>query len=155
MALQDEIQELTGKVEQAFDRLDVLNKEETLKEYEKEMALPDFWTDSAIAQEVAKKHAKLEKQLKPWLELSKNLQELQELGELEDKAMHSELKSQLAKLQKVYDDLEFELNFSGPYDDHDALVSFQAGAGGTDAQDWAQMLQRMYSRWAEDHKFKT
>jgi len=154
MALLDELQLLKDKVDRAFDRLDVLKKEETLKEYEKEMALPEFWSDSALAQEVTKKHAKLDKQLKPWIELSKNLQELYELSQLEDKSMLEELEKQLNDFQKVYDDLEFELNFSGPYDDHDALVSLQSGAGGTDAQDWAQMLQRMYTRWAESHKYK-
>lgn len=152
--LKKELEELKSKVDQGFDRLDILKKEETLAEYEKEMALPEFWSDSAIAQEVTKKHAKLEKQLKPWIELAKNLQDMAEMIELDDNSMNDELENQLSGYTKTYNDLEFELNFSGTYDSHDALVSMQSGAGGTDAQDWAQMLQRMYVRWAEDNDYK-
>jgi peptide chain release factor 2 len=148
------LDELQVKVSQAFDTLSILRKEEELKEYETEMVSPDFWSDSAIAQEVSRKHAKLEKQIKPWLNLAKNLQDLHELVELEDKTMAKELEGQVHNAQKTYDALEFTLKFSGPYDDRDAIVTLHAGAGGTDAQDWVQMLLRMYSRWAEAHDYK-
>lgn len=152
--LSKDIQQLQENIERAFDRLDIISKQTTLEEYEKEMALPEFWSDSDIAQEVSKKHAKLEKQLRPWLELAKNVQDLLELAGLDDKSMEKELQTQLTKAQKLYSSLEFELNFSGHYDSYDALITLQAGAGGTDAQDWAQMLQRMYSRWAESNDYK-
>jgi len=152
--LKKKIDELATKVDKAFDTLSILRDQQAVEEYEKEMSRPDFWTDSALAQEVAKKHAELSKRINPWLELAKSVDELKELVELGDNSMIKGITKQLDKTQTEYDSLENELRFSGPYDDHDAILSFQAGAGGTDAQDWTQMLMRMYSRWAEQKGFK-
>jgi peptide chain release factor 2 len=151
---QSQIEDLKSKLEMAYDRLNLLKKKQTLEEYEKEMANPEFWSDSEIAQEVSRKHAKLAKHLQPWLDLAKSLDELAELDAMDDSDMAHEIEKQLQTAHKKFSALEFELNFSGPYDDHDVILSIQSGAGGTDAQDWAQMLQRMYSRWAESNDYK-
>lgn len=152
--LRSKLDTLQRKTEQAFDVLGILRDEQTLKEYEREMADPEFWSDSTIAQDVSQKHAKLKKQVQPWLDLARDIQELKELADLGDKDMQSELETQLQQLQKRYKKLEFTLKFSGDYDRNDAILTIQAGAGGTDAQDWVQMLQRMYIKWAQNHDFE-
>ena len=77
-----------------------------------------------------------------------------ELGQ-EDKELHKEIEKKLENLEKDFKDVEIKVLFSGKYDNRNAIVSIYSGAGGTEAQDWANMLLRMYSRYAENHKFKT
>ncbi len=93
--------------------------------------------------------AKLEARVKPWLELQKALTDCDELLELEDTSLQPELTEQFRQINNTFTELKEELKLNGPYDDHDAILSIYAGAGGTDAQDWAQMLLRMYSRFCE------
>ena len=150
MVQPQEIAELKTKLDQAFDRLGILRKKQELAEYEREMAAPDFWSDQTIAKDVSVKHARLKAQIEPWLKLAQDLQELSELAALDDKTIKVELANNFKELLKRYEQLEFELNLSGPYDERAAIVTIQAGAGGTDAQDWVQMLERMYVRWAEN-----
>lgn len=146
---------LKSKVDSAFDKLGILRKEEELAEYTKEMSNPDFWSDSIIAKEVTTKHARLEKQVSPWRQLAKNLQDLSELIELDDETMKVELIEQFEDLQNSYESMRLDLKFTGVYDDRPAIMSIQAGAGGTDAMDWVQILLRMYTRWAENKKITT
>ncbi len=124
-------------------------KAELLK-LQKKAAEPDFWNDSSQAQEISKRVSALNSRTQPWFQLSESAQELVELAGLEDQTMAHELKQNFEKLQTEFDKLKQDLKFNGPYDDHAAILSLHAGAGGTDAQDWTQMLFRMYSRYAED-----
>ncbi len=140
--LQTEIDQAAGRV-----KLDELNSE--LEKLRSEMAKPDFWQDKTKAQTVSKEQANLAKRIEPWLRLQKDIEELTELAALQDASMQAELQSQLDKLEQQFESLQKELAFSGPYDDHAVILSIHAGAGGTDAQDWASMLLRMYTRWAE------
>jgi peptide chain release factor 2 len=87
----------------------------------------------------------------PWLELRALVGDITELASLDDDTMEEELASQLDTAVSKFASLKEELKFSGPYDNHNVIVGIYAGAGGTDAQDWAQMLERMYVRWAEAH----
>jgi len=114
-----------------------------------QIAAPDFWQDPALAQEVSKEQAKIEKRAAPWLALQKSIDEVLELAELGDESLLADLKQQLSSAAADFATLKEELKFAGPYDSYDAIVSIYAGAGGTDAQDWAGMLLRMYVRWAE------
>jgi peptide chain release factor 2 len=102
-----------------------------------------------------KQISKLETRVNPWLELQKSIDELNELIKLNDASLGDELGTQLAALSHRFDELKQALKFNGPYDDLDAILSIYAGAGGTDAQDWTQMLLRMYSRYFEKNGFKT
>jgi len=111
--------------------------------------MPEFWNDPAHAQEVVKERAKLDKRAVSWLQLQQDVADLRELFSLSDATMLDELKQSLTSVSGRFDDLKEQLKFSGPYDDHDAIVSIHAGAGGTDAQDWTAMLLRMYIRYAE------
>ena len=115
---------------------------------------PDFWQDNLAAQVVVKQQAKLEKRLGPWQELQRDVEELIELADLDDTGLQADLARQLTAARQKFQALKDELKFNGPYDERDAILSLYAGAGGTDAQDWTQMLLRMYVRWAEKNRYE-
>ncbi|HSX08487.1 MAG TPA: peptide chain release factor 2 [Candidatus Saccharimonadales bacterium] len=140
---------LQTAVNEALERLGFAKLIAQKDALDAQMAAPDFWQNAAAAQDVAKEQAKLEKRLTPWQELQKSLADALELLALHDESLQSDLETQVDKAQADFDALKEELKFAGPYDGHDAIVSIHAGAGGTDAQDWAAMLLRMYVRWAE------
>jgi peptide chain release factor 2 len=118
------------------------------------MAKSDFWQDNQRAQTLTKQEAKLEALLAPWLKLQQEVDDLNELAAAGDASLAGELESQVEALEGAFDQLKRDLLFSGRYDDHDAILRLSAGVGGTDAQDWAQMLLRMYTRWAERNEMK-
>lgn len=97
---------------------------------------------------------RLRRQVEVWQRVSKRLDDALELAMMEDESLHDEMQQELATLATIVDRLEFQALFSGQYDDENALLAIHAGAGGTEAQDWAQMLQRMFIRWAETHALK-
>lgn len=97
---------------------------------------------------------RLRNQVSVWEKLSTHLAETRELAEFEDEDLAEALTREVAALEAEVNELEFQTLFSGQYDDEDALLSIHAGAGGTEAQDWAEMLLRMYTRWAESHGFQ-
>jgi peptide chain release factor 2 len=109
----------------------------------------DFWSDAQKAQVIVKQQAKLERRILPWQEIKTSVDDLVELIGLGDDSMRQDLAGQLSQATEQFKSLKDELKLAGPYDDYDAIVNIYAGAGGTDAQDWAQMLLRMYVRWAE------
>ena len=115
---------------------------------------PDFWQDTAKAQEISKRISKLETRVGPWEDIRQGLQDITDMLELEDSSLAAELSTSTGDLAQKFQSLKSELKFSGPYDDFDALVTLSAGAGGVDAMDWAEMLERMYLRWAEAGNYK-
>ncbi len=120
------------------------------------MQKPGFWDDQAKAAEISAEHARAQRRLEGFRSLSRDIDDLGELAELaaEDDEMASELAGQLQSVEKRLAELEEERLFSGRFDSGDAVVTINAGAGGTDSQDWAEMLVRMYLRWAERRGFK-
>jgi peptide chain release factor 2 len=123
---------------------------------EGEMQKPGFWDDQAQAAEISAQHARAQRRLEGFRQLESDVDDLGELAELaaEDQEMAGELSDQLASVERRLAELEEERLFSGPYDGGDAVVTVNAGAGGTDSQDWAEILLRMYLRWAERRGFK-
>ncbi len=142
---------LENQVREAWQKLqlDTLISEE--KELSRQMQQPDFWNDSQTAQAISKKHAGLVSRIEPWVAIKQNITDMIELAEVGDTSLAQDISEQTDALQKTLTELKEELKFIGPYDTYDAIVSIHAGAGGTDAQDWASMLMRMYIRWAEKH----
>ena len=140
---------LTAAVDDAITRLHIGQLESELTEFQKQTADPNLWSDQTRAQQLMKDQASLETRIKPWRDLEGQVKDIQELANLNDVSLASDLEKQLASAQRQFDQQKSELLFSGPFDDHDVILSIYAGAGGTDAQDWAQMLMRMYVRWAE------
>ncbi|HZO36341.1 MAG TPA: peptide chain release factor 2 [Solirubrobacteraceae bacterium] len=123
---------------------------------ELEMGAPGFWDDQERAQQVSSEHARVTRRLEQMRSLEADVDDLEGLAELaaEDASIAEELEEQLAAVEARLSDLELERLFSGRYDRGDALVAVNAGAGGTDAQDWAEMVLRMEMRWAERRGFK-
>lgn len=97
----------------------------------------------------------LKEEVSEWLALRQHLEDTLELAQLDDESLRSELETEIETIEKQVEQREFYAMFSNPYDRGNALLAIHAGAGGTDSQDWAGMLQRMYLRWAESHGFKT
>jgi peptide chain release factor 2 len=120
------------------------------------MGATGFWDDQERAARVSAEHARASRKLAQFRGLESDVDDLEPLAELaeEDPEMATELEEQLVSVQERLDALEEERLFSGPYDAGDALVTVNAGAGGTDAQDWAEMVLRMEMRWAEKRGFQ-
>ena len=114
------------------------------------MAAPDFWSDQDRAKRVSKQAAGLRSELETWETFQASIGELLELAELEDESLHDDIQEKLSVKEKQFSKMEFATLFSGEYDKDPAIVSIHAGSGGTEAQDWTQMLLRMFLRFAED-----
>jgi peptide chain release factor 2 len=119
------------------------------------MGAPGFWEDQERAAKVSAQHARASRKLEQFRSLQSEVDDLEGLNELaaEDSSLADELTEQIDAIEAQLGELEEERLFSGPYDSGDALVTVNAGAGGTDAQDWAEMVLRMLIRWAEQRGF--
>lgn len=133
---------------------DIDLKLEKIDTLEAQSSAPDFWNDATAAQKIMREINKLRKQVQVWQSVSHELVDAITLAEMNDPELEEELAAELATLQEQVDDLEFRTLFSNLNDEADAILAIHAGAGGTEAQDWAQMLERMFIRWAEKHKFE-
>jgi peptide chain release factor 2 len=124
---------------------------------EEETGKPDFWSDQSRAQKALRRRRNLETAIEKSERFERDVEDAAVLFEfaVEDEASLSELKAVLEKLAREVEESETEMLLSGPNDIRDAIVTINAGAGGTDAQDWAGMLLRMYLRWAERRGLKT
>lgn len=142
-------EQLQTELSVALKRIDFDKLTAELADLEAQAAKSDFWQDNLHAQTIMKQQATLQKRLKPWGELKKTVAEIIEMLQLDDQSLQTELTQQVKVASQRFDELKAELKFSGPYDDHAAIIGLYAGAGGTDAQDWTQMLLRMYSRYCE------
>ena len=123
---------------------------------EKQSARPDFWLDQVKAQNIMRRLAELKRVVQIWRELEKRVADITELISLteEDASLQAEIRAEVEKIASKLDELEFQMAFSGEYDARNAILAIHAGAGGTESQDWADMLMRMYLRWAERRGYK-
>ena len=129
-----------------------------LQELEAQMGQPHFWNDARAAAVVSRKKATIERELQQWRDIEAKMGDLDALLELAhesgDSTLETELTGELNQLEPRLATLRVELLLSGELDSNNAIVAIHPGAGGTESQDWAQMLLRMYVRWAEHKKFK-
>lgn len=120
---------------------------------------PDFWSDNRKAQSLMQQLNSLREEVTTWESIATQLNDLHDLAQLlekePDEEMQAEVTEALPSIEEQIEKLQFALMLSGEHDERDAIVSIHAGSGGVDAQDWAEMLLRMYLRWAERHRFKT
>ncbi|QBQ54702.1 peptide chain release factor 2 [Nitrosococcus wardiae] len=150
---------LKGRLEALRGYLDFAAKQERLVEVERELAIPSVWNDPERAQRLGQERAQLQAVVGPLAALGEEIGQVKELFELAveegDEDTAQEVIAELETMEQRLEKLEFQRMFAGEMDPNDAYLDIQAGSGGTEAQDWANMLLRMYLRWGEKHGFKT
>ncbi|MCQ2470183.1 MAG: peptide chain release factor 2 [Ruminococcus sp.] len=162
MVILDEIRvEMTGyrkEMEELADVLNIKRAKERLVELGDETAKEGFWDDLENSQKVLKEQKSLEKKIDKFNKLNENLEDIIALIELsieaEDESDIDEITSESDAFKRRLEDEKLATLLNGEYDNANAILTFHAGAGGTEAQDWAEMLYRMYNHWAERHDFK-
>ncbi len=129
-----------------------------MRDLEQESASPDFWKDPQAAARVSRRKAAIEREIRRWAEIDRQQNDLRALVELAEESGDADLEHELAESVKRFEaavtQLRLELLLSGERDASNAILAIHPGAGGTESQDWAQMLLRMYVRWAERKGFK-
>ncbi len=137
-----------------MEQLNIENKAGEVKTLEEEAGAPDFWDDSDTAQKKMQKMSRLKNQVEKWQKVFARVSDALELAEMEDPDLEEEMATETEALSKIFDSMSLQAMLSGDYDAEDALLSIHAGAGGTEAQDWAAILERMYLRWMERSGYK-
>lgn len=138
----------------AYTSLKVDEKLEKATKLEQEVAEPEIWHDVKKATEKNQELAKLNDEVQPWVLLKTQIEDISELVAMSDGDLQDEIKEQIEAMEKSFKELKKALRFNGPYDSNNAIVRITSGAGGTEAMDWAGMLERMYLRFFERHGFK-
>ena len=126
-----------------------------LEELNKQIESPGFWDDPEHARGVMKTASKLSEEVQSWQSFERRLHDALELARLGDEGLRAELQGETEIIERELEKRSFTVMLSGKYDAEDALLAIHAGAGGTDSQDWAEMLERMYLRWAEANGYET
>jgi peptide chain release factor 2 len=155
----DDLTELRRRVEGARGYLKVDAARSRIEELEVEVARPDLWDDQDVARKVNTELSQLQEDVTLVDQLEANVSDLETLAELAreegDESVEEEIAGGIGDLERKLDGLELRALFTGEHDDRDAICTVNSGAGGTDAQDWTNMLLRMYLRWAERRGFAT
>ena len=137
---------------------DYVNRKERLTEVELELSEPDVWNDPDRAQELGRERSSLEAVVKTIEDLDSGIADTREILGMavdeNDADMLNDVQSEIESMEAQLATLEFRRMFSGEMDENSAFLDIQSGSGGTEAQDWAEMLLRMYLRWADDKGFK-
>lgn len=154
-----EIESLSEPLEQLRSALNISHIDDEASELEARAMEPGFWDDADKAQKIQTKITHLRRKVEHFNSLNEKLEDLLllcELGnEAEDRELLKEVEVELAALKIAMEKLRLETLLIGEYDDRNATLTLHAGAGGTEAQDWCEMLYRMYMRWADMHEFET
>ena len=154
-------QEISELEENINDLKKALNIETTLdeiSELENRAQEPDFWTDTSKAQHIQTRMKHLQKKVDSFMHLRNEIEDIAVLcslgEEADDESIAAEVAQSITAIRQEYERIRLETLFTGEYDSSNAILTLHAGAGGTEAQDWAEMLYRMYTRWAEKHEFE-
>lgn len=153
--LKKRARELGRQIDEAFVSLAIDAKLQELEAVDAQLADSNVWNNPNRAQVLSKQSASLRSQIEPWQTLRAQVADIDELMNLDDESLLPEVDVQLAALESDLASLKKDLLFRGEYDDHAVILRLSAGVGGTDAQDWTEMLERMYLRWAERAGMKT
>lgn len=149
------LSELEKDFLQTYEKLEIAKKIARLGELEKQVAEPEIWKDVKLATEKNQELAGLSEETQPWELLEAQIRDLKELIGIADDELKAEIEGQIAGMEQNYAELKKALRFQGEYDSLDAILRITSGAGGTEAMDWAGMLERMYLRFCEKKGFKT
>jgi len=149
----DDLAALRKRLSEAEVYLDLKSKRPRLSDLEAELGRPDLWDDQAHARAVTTEYGRLSDDVSVLEDLRRRLDDTETLYEMAveegDENQEGDLEAEVSRLAGEFDQLELQSLFNGDYDECDAICEIHAGAGGTDAQDWAEMMMRMYIRWAE------
>ena len=155
--LKPTLNDLGEKLDQMRISLEIPAKEEKIAELEYKMGEPSFWDDAEAAQKLNQELAALKGGVDTYKGLMAKYEDAETLYEMGleegDASMEDDIRAELDLIAEGLETLQLEVLLSGDYDANDAILTLHAGAGGTEAQDWTQMLLRMYGRWAERHGF--
>lgn len=149
------LKQLCSSIESAATRLHLNEKQTQIAELESQLSTSEIWNNPHHAQDLSKQLSALKKMVDPWVTLEAQASDLAELMDLDDGSLLAEFEGQIIAFEKEYETMRKDLLFDGEFDDHNAILRLSAGVGGTDAQDWTQMLERMYIRWAEKNDMLT
>jgi len=134
---------------------DLPSKEKSLVKHKEKAEDPTLWNDPETAKQLMKSISELEMEVNTWSSLSKRTRDVIELAEMDDENLRSDLEHELTEIESELSAKQFAALLNGPYDRGDAVLTISSGAGGTDSQDWAAMLMRMYLRWLERKGYKS
>lgn len=148
------LETLRQEIAEAWQKLQLDQKAQELQQLESEVADPNIWSNPAYARQQNEALARLNDEVQPWKLLKLQAEDLSELIKLSDKDLADELDAQLTASEQNLQSLKQALKFNGKYDHLSAILRITSGAGGTEAMDWASMLERMYLRFCERKKFK-
>jgi peptide chain release factor 2 len=153
----DDLKSLRSRLDEARVYLKIDELSARRPQLETEAARPDLWDDQDLARKVTGELAAVSADLDDYAALAQQVEDAETLAELarelEDESQEPEIAEAIATLERRFGELELRSLFTGEHDELDALLSIQAGEGGADSQDWAEMLLRMYTRWAQGHSF--
>lgn len=152
--LKKRLEELREEFLKAYDRLKIEEKLRQVAELEEQVVEPEIWRDVAKATEKNQELARLNDETQPWVLLGAQIDDMGELLSMADEDLKDEMSEQISAMEKNLAELKKVLRFTGPYDSNDAIVRITSGAGGTEAMDWAGMLERMYLRFFERHGYE-
>ena len=148
------LQELEQSVNNNKKNVDFDALKAELKDLEAKLQSPEVWSNQNLASELGQKSREIKETLEMFSRWETTIEDAKAAQEIGDNELMQESEAELKKLEKELDKYEVQKMLSGEYDEADAFLSINAGAGGTDAQDWASMLLRMYTRWAESRGWK-
>ena len=152
--MENRLSTLLEDLNKSWEKLRLDDKIVQKAELEQEIANPDLWSDPENARKINEKFAKLNDEIEPWQSLRASTEDLLELAKLNEEDLKSELEAQADELENTLNSLKKALRFTGPYDGNNAIIRITSGAGGTEAMDWAGILERMYQRYCEKHNIK-
>lgn len=157
--LKDQLKELYTKIVQTEKILNIRELKEKMEQLSQEMSAPDFWNNSENAQTISQDYQDIKKEVEKFENLEKKAKDLLELSDSaesnNDEEMVKEIETQTSALEKEYQQYELYVLLNGPYDKSNAIIAIHAGSGGTEAQDWAEMLLRMVMRFCEKQGWQT
>ena len=152
------VKEQSAKINEYEETAKIADKKEELEKLEKQTMESGFWNDAENSSKVLARIAELKRKIQSFSNLDEKINTAQDMIELlaeeEDSEIEAEVNKELVQIDKSLENLEIETLLSGKYDKNNAIVTIHPGAGGTEAQDWAEMLYRMYTRWAQANNFQ-
>ncbi len=148
------IDKLRKKWSSLYKNLKIEEKKKKIKELEQKMSSASFWKDIKSTSKITEEFKSLKKDVEDMEKIGEKLKGLEELASLNDSSLEKELEEELKRIERRLNEIELSFLFFEEFDNSNAIVEINAGAGGTEACDWVSMLFRMYFRWAEDKKFR-